>query len=149
MDMQIVDSVPPDAKPLNEVHITPPGNGASSTGALSQFNPKTKGIDFTTPDGTRITIEKQSSLSRFVDQILGETTLVNPMLLERKIRFIKALLSITKINDKPVGMVNKNAIEYADLEQRLGDDNVDQVYMMFYKHFPAADSDEITDVKKF
>lgn len=136
--MDLVEKIPADAQPINE-------SGAAFS---AEFAPRSKHIEFTTPDGTKITLEKQQSSQRLIDAILADSPIVNPVLLERRIRFVKSLLTVTKINDtaviKPV-----NHISLTALEQKLGDENVDYVYLQCMTHFPLADSDEIKDLKKF
>lgn len=143
--MEILNAPPEGAKLINAAQTVSVGTAAP----LSAFEPPTIGpIEFETPDGTRIVLQKRKNSGFAIREILKDVDFASRYLMETERLRARALLSITKINGDDQAPPS-NAISYAALDQKLGDDLADFVVLAYIKHWPPVDDGQLKFVGKF
>lgn len=115
---------------------------------LSAFNPPSTGtVEFKTPDGTRIVLQKPKNSGIAVSEIMRNVQFESQYLMETYRLKVRALLSVVKINGDDQ-VPPSNAISYAALDQKLGDDMADYVMLAYIKSWPPVDDGQLEFVGK-
>lgn len=106
-------------------------------------------IEFELPNGLKIKMEiPKASISLSLANILAEENFVNPGMAEIERNRIRSLLYISEIDNEPVMKIS-DQISRRALEQRIGDENLDAIFIIFMEQFPQTDPRQIKIVKKY
>lgn len=105
-------------------------------------------IDINLPNGLTVSMARPSiSLSESVARVVSALQLQNPTIIELEKSRIKMLMYITHINGAPEPRI-MDPIMRASLEQKLGDENLDALYIIWTEQFPQTDPGVLQIVKK-
>lgn len=126
------DNLPADATPLNS--------------SPSAFQPAS--IDVELPNGVIVTFTKpKHSLSLPINTLMASVQFLSPIVAETERSRIKCLMYISHINGQPEPLI-VDAKMRAYLEERIGDENLDALFLKWNQAFPGANPADLKVIKK-
>lgn len=106
-------------------------------------------IEIELPDGRKIVMAKpEASLADMIAGVLANVSYKDPVTMEMEKSRVKSLLYISSIDGVAEPKIC-NPIMRAALEQKIGDEFLDALYLQFMESFPSVDKSALKVVKKY
>lgn len=110
--------------------------------------PIDKSIDVQLPDGRTVTMKRpKCSLSLALNMVLSDVQMSSGILAETERNRVKSLMFISAIDGVNKPMIC-DPVSRGALEQEIGDENLDGLFIVWFENFPSVSPTEMKVVKK-
>lgn len=151
MSPQVSGGLPEGAQPLVDEQTKVP---VAQTIAVGVGSPKVPNfvarepINVLLPDGRKVGMAlPKVALSQFISRILKDDEFADAKLMGQEQLRVKSLLFVSDIDGEPVDRP-QDKLACLKLEQDLGDDGCDLVFLAFMQSFRPMDSSQLVITKK-